>query len=70
MKTRISDDAGCASYIFSNDLLKKQQIIDFVENDDNKKLIAEVYADLCRGQNIHHLLADQIAEKLGLEKSE
>lgn len=49
-------------------IAKKQQILDFVENDVNKKIIASVYAELCQGQSYPHQLAQLIAEKMGLQK--
>lgn len=45
---------------------KKQRIIDFVENDNNKKRIAEIYAVMCEGKTVEHPLAEFIADKLGL----
>lgn len=45
---------------------KKQKIIDFVEDDNNKKQIAEIYAGMCEGNSVEHPLAGLIASKLGL----
>lgn len=47
---------------------KKQQILDFVENDDMKKVIAGIYAELCEGQTVEQPLASLISVELGLEK--
>ncbi len=61
-------DGACIRAKDANFISKKQQILDFVEDDINKKLIADIYAQICRGKNIDHPLADMIATQLGLEK--
>lgn len=61
-------DNSCIRATDPKYIAKKQQIIDFVENDQNKKQIAVIYASLCNGKTAKHPLADLIAETLGLEK--
>ena len=61
-------DNACIRAVDAKYISKKQQILDFVENDDNKKLIAAIYAKMCDGKAVNHPLAELIAKRLGLEK--
>lgn len=60
-------DNACVRATDAEYIPKKQQILYFVENDDNKKTIASIYAELCKGKSVDHPLAGLIVEKLGLE---
>ncbi len=59
-------DEACIRATDVKAIPKKQKIIDYVEDDDNKKRIAEIYAGMCKGKTVDHPLADLIASKLGL----
>lgn len=47
---------------------KKQDIIEFAEDDKNKYRIAKYYCKFCESQKISHPLADLIEKQLGLIK--
>ena len=64
----IRGDNSCIRAIDPKYIAKKQQIIDFVENDQNKKRIAVIYASLCNGKTASHPLSYLIADTLGLEQ--
>ena len=59
-------DKSCIRATDVTVISKKQMIIDFVEDDNNKKRVAEIYAEMCAGKTVVHPLADLIATKLGL----
>lgn len=61
-------DNACIRATDTKYISKKQQIIDFVEKDENKKIIAQLYAKLCEGKTIDHPLAGLIVAKLGLKE--
>lgn len=62
-------DDSCIRATDTKYIPRKQQILDFVENDDNKMVIAQTYAKLCDGKPVSHALAALIETKLGLEKA-
>ena len=62
----IRGDNSCIQASDSKYISKKQQILDFVEADENKIIIAEIYRDLCKGKVVKHKLAELIASKLCL----
>lgn len=47
----------------------KIDVINFVENDENKTIIAKNYANLCVGKNINHQLGDLLVDSLDLNKT-
>lgn len=61
-------DGACIRAKDASYIPKKRQILNFVEDDTNKKIIADIYAKKCCGKNVNHPLADLIAKQLGLEK--
>ena len=51
-------------------LVKKEDIIDFAEDDNNKFKIACMYAELCKNKAIEHPLADLIVKRLDIKSGE
>ncbi len=66
-RSRLRGDTSCIRAIDVKYIDKKQKIIDFAENNEQKYKIAEIYSQLCKGKKVEHPLADQIAARLGLE---
>ena len=63
----IRGDYSCIRATDAKYIPRKQQILDFIEADDNKRAIAGLYAELCEGKDVDHALEKLITDNLGLD---
>lgn len=66
-RSRVRGDNSCIRAKNIKYIDKKLKILEFIETDKNKYLIAEQYMQICDGKTIDHSLGNLIADQLGLE---